>query len=154
MYSFRPHLHLHVRVHQHSHTPIHTHIHSRPPTHTHPYLPFIHVPTHPHLSTPTPIHTSHAHTHTHTHTEPYRRSSTTHYDEEHGEGDTELDTSTQETTGGWMEVQPTNQKATAPQVSVKQSKNIVIKLEAHNVSYPEHVEMLVFVTEGRHMFKV
>ena len=68
----------------------------------------------------------------------------------------ELDTSTQETTGGWMEVQPTNQKAAAPQVSVNQN-NIVVKLEAHDVSHPEHVEMstlLVFVTEGRTMFKV
>ena len=55
-----------------------------------------------------------------------------------------------------MEVQPTNQKAAAPQVSVNQN-NIVMKLEAHNVAHPEHVEMstlLVFVTEGRTMFKV
>ena len=56
----------------------------------------------------------------HTHTEPYRRSSTTHYDEEHGEGDMELDTSTQETAGGWMEVQPTSQKAAEPQVTISQ----------------------------------
>ena len=69
----------------------------------------------------------------------------------------ELDTSTQETTGGWMEVQPTNQKAAAPQVSVNQNNNVVMKLEAHDVSHPEHVEtstLLVFVTEGRSMFKV
>ena len=56
----------------------------------------------------------------------------------------ELDTSNHETTGGWTEVQPTNQKAAAPQVSVNQN-NIVIKVEAHNVSHPEHVETSLLV---------
>ena len=146
-----------IPTHNYLSTPTYTNTH----THTHIHLPirtctYPPTPTYPHthLSTPTPTLTP---TLTPTHTEPYRRSSTTHYDEEHGEGDMELDTSTQETTGGWMEVQPTNQKAAAPQVSVNQNNNIVMKLEAHDVSHPEHVEtstLLVFVTEGRSMFKV
>ena len=84
-------------------------------THTHTHTLYTHSHTHTHIHT----HTRRCATPTcvHTNAEPHRRTLSTHYDEDHIEGEMELDTQAQESAGGWMEVQPTSEKPTIPEVS-------------------------------------